>query len=306
MKNRRNKLTGILLVGLYISGILLVGLLSSCSKQIESDAFGNFEAIETIISSEATGTLISFNIEEGQIYQMNEEVGIIDTLNLHLQKNQLLASKASVSSKIANILSQIAVYKEQKTTLLKDQERLQALLKDGAATQKQVDDINGAINVTDKQIASIETQNSGVLNEIKSLEWKSKIIDDQISKCKITNPIKGTVLEKYVEQNEFVNRGKPLYKIANLEVLELRVYVSGTQLSQIKIGQKVTVLTDKSKTENFENEGIISWISNQAEFTPKIIQTKEERVKLVYAVKVKVKNDGRLKIGMPGEILIQK
>lgn len=294
MKNSRNILVSILLIALF----------SACTEQSESDAFGNFEAIETIISSEATGTLISFNIEEGQIYQMNEEVGIVDSLNLHLQKNQLLASKASVSSKIANIVSQIAIYKEQKIILLKDQKRLHVLLKDGAATQKQVDDINGAINVIDKQIASIETQNSSVLNEIKSLEWKAKIIDDQIIKCKIKNPINGTVLEKYAEQNEFVNTGKPLYKIANLDVLELRVYVSGAQLSQIKIGQKVSVLTDESKTENFENEGIISWISSQAEFTPKIIQTKEERVKLVYAVKVKVKNDGRLKIGMPGEIIM--
>ncbi len=290
----------------YISAILIIVIFSACTNQVESDAYGNFESIETIVSSEANGKLLSFTIQEGQNYQISERVGIVDTTNLHLQKKQLEASKASVESKIGNILSQIAVYKEQKTTLLKDQKRLQELLKEGAATQKQVDDINGGIKVIDKQIASIETQNSSVINEIKSLEWKIKMINDQISKCKIENPIKGTVLEKYVEQNEFVSMGKALYKIANLDVLELRVYVSGAQLDQIKIGQKVTVLSDKSKTENFESEGIISWISGQAEFTPKIIQTKEERVKLVYAVKVKVKNDGRLKIGMPGEILIRK
>ncbi len=289
-----------------LSTLVLIALLSACSAETESDAYGNFEAIETIISSETTGKLISFTIKEGQTYQVNERVGVVDTLNLYLQKQQLLASKAAVGSKISNILSQIDVYKEQKTTLLKDQKRLQELLKEGAATQKQVDDINGKINVTDKQIASIETQNKSVLNEIKSLEWKAKIIDEQISKCKIENPINGTVLEKYVSESEFVTTGKPLYKIANLDVLELRVYISGAQLSKIKIGQKVKVLIDESKTENYETQGIISWVSNQAEFTPKIIQTKEERVKLVYAVKVKVKNDGRLKIGMPGEMLISK
>jgi HlyD family secretion protein len=287
---------------LELSVILLVITVLACQDDEKSDAYGNFEADETIVSAESNGKLLMYDIEEGQTIAMNQIMGVIDTMPFYLQKQQLKASKAAVSSKVSNILSQIAIYKEQRATLLTDKERIVNLLKDGAATQKQLDDINGQLNVINKQIQSIETQNQTVLNEIKSMEWQIKLMEENIDNCKVANPVKGTVLENYVEPGEFVTMGKSLYKIANLDELELRVYVSGAQLPHISLGQKVEVYIDENKEENKKLEGTVSWISDQAEFSPKIIQTKEERVKLVYAVKVRVKNNGMLKIGMPGEI----
>jgi HlyD family secretion protein len=177
------------------------------------------------------------------------------------------------------------------------------LLKDEAATQKQLDDINSQIDVFDKQIKSIEVQNSTVFNELKAMEKQIEQIDDQINRSVLKSPVTGTVLEKYAEQYELAIMGKPIYKIANLSKLELRVYISGSQLNKIKLRQKVNVLIDENAEENKKLKGEITWISEQSEFTPKIIQTKEERVNLVYAVKISVKNDGSLKIGMPGEVL---
>ncbi len=287
---------------IFLFGSIIL-LFASCSKNHQSDAYGNFEAVETLISAEANGKLNEFTINEGDQINANITVGLIDTVSLYLQKRQLMASKKAVESKIKNILSEINVYKEQLITLTKDQKRISKLFETGAATQKQLDDINGSISVTKRRIEAIETQNAGVLSEIQSLDWKVKSMEDQIQKCIVKNPVKGTVLEKYAEENEFVNLGKPLYKIARLDEITLRVYLSGSQLSSVKIGQKVQVLFDKDEDSNSEVEGIITWISSQSEFTPKIIQTKEERVKLVYAVKVKVKNDGRIKIGMPGEVI---
>ncbi len=287
---------------IFLFGSIIL-LFAACSKNHQSDAYGNFETVETLISAEANGKLNEFTISEGDQINTNIPVGLIDTISLYLQKRQLTASKKAVESKIKNILSEINVYKEQLITLTKDQKRISKLFETGAATQKQLDDINGSISVTKRRIEAIETQNAGVLSEIQSLDWKVKSMEDQIQKCIVKNPVKGTVLEKYAEENEFVNLGKPLYKIARLDEITLRVYLSGSQLSSVKIGQKVQVLFDKDEDSNSEVEGIITWISSQSEFTPKIIQTKEERVKLVYAVKVKVKNDGRIKIGMPGEVI---
>ena len=210
--------------------------------------------------------------------------------------------KNVISAKTGNIASQIEVQQQQKNNLLIDKARIEKLLKDGAATKKQLDDINGSINLVDKQILSIQTQNPGVANEIMGLFKQIAQIEETIKKCHLINPIKGTILDKYMMQDELVTPGKSLYKIADLSTITLRVYISESQLSAVKLGQKVEILIDKGNKEMGKYEGVVAWISSTAEFTPKIIQTKEERVNLVYAMKVKVKNDGALKIGMPGEV----
>jgi len=286
--------------------IMAAIVLFSCSNNDEkSDAYGNFEATETTISSEATGKLLIFNISEGQILKRDETVGLVDTTNLSLKKEQVLAQRTAISTKVTSILSQIEIQNQQKENRIKDKLRIEKMFKDEAATQKQLDDINGAISVIEKNIASIRTQNSGILNELKAFDKQVEQIDLALSKCYLQNPVNGTVLVKLAEKDEIVNMGKPLYQIANLNLMELRVYVSGSQLAKIKLGQKVDVLIDETEDENRKLEGKIIWISSTAEFTPKVIQTKEERVNMVYAVKVGVKNDGALKIGMPGEVVFE-
>ena len=200
-------------------------------------------------------------------------------------------------------MAQIDVLNEQKKNIEVEKERVEKLLKDGAATQKQLDDITGGINVINSQMNSIKTQNSTVLSELEVLNVQIDQINDQIKKSYIKSPINGTVVEKYIEESEVATPGKNLFKIADLNKIELKAYVSGDQIGAIKLGQKVKVIFDKNKDENTETEGIVSCIASQAEFTPKIIQTKEERVNLVYAVKISVMNDGSIKIGMPGEVV---
>ena len=281
----------------------VICILVACSgKNKKSDAYGNFESTEVIVSSEVAGKILKFNVEEGAVLKEGFIAGYIDTTDFVLKKEQLMAQREIISVKTSNINSQIDVQKQQKANLMIDKARIEKLFKDGAATKKQVDDINGSINLVDKQINSIETKNSSIMNELKNIDKQIDQVNENIRKCYINNPLNGTVLNKYAEESEFTTMGKALYKIANLDYLDLRVYVSGAQLPNIKIGQKVEVLIDKNADEYTKLEGTVSWISSTAEFTPKIIQTKEERVNLVYAVKVKVKNDGSLKIGMPGEV----
>ena len=292
----------------YIKSISILALLTttlfSCGNGKEkADGYGNFEATEITISSETNGKLESFNIEEGQNLKKDAFIGYIDTIPLNLKREQLVVSKATTVSRSKGVLSQISVLKAQLATAKKNQQRIENLLKDGAATQKQLDDINGEIDVIKQKTISIETQNAPIVNELKSLDVQIKQVDDQLKKSKIINPINGTVLVKYAEPNEITAFGKPLYKIADLNTMQLRVYISETQLSSIKIGQEVSVKTDTNDTMK-SYKGIITWIASEAEFTPKIIQTKEERVALVYAVKIDVKNDGSLKIGMPAEMWI--
>jgi HlyD family secretion protein len=283
--------------------IIAFALLSACSgSKDKSDAYGTFESTEVTISSESAGKLIYFNIEEGQELKSGDTVALIDTVQLALKRDALIAQKKAASNKSEYVSAQIKVIEEQEKTSLIEKARLEKLFKDGAATQQQLDNINGVIAVYEKQISSIETQNAPVLNEVDAYVKQIAQITDQIKRSYIINPENGTVLTKYSEANEVVTTGKALYKLADLSNIYLRVYVSGSQLSQIKLGQKVKVFVDKDETENKEFEGTITWISSSAEFTPKIIQTKEERVNLVYAVKVKIKNDGTLKIGMPGEV----
>jgi HlyD family secretion protein len=285
--------------------LLLLTSLISCNKNNDkADGYGNFEATEVTISAEANGKIDYLKLEEGDILEPNSQVGLIDTTQLYFNKQQLMASKSTVYSKSANVLSQTKVLQEQLKTAQIEKKRIQNMFAENAATKRQVDEIDGKVSVIQEQIKSVQTQNAPIVNEVKSIDVQIEKINDQIQKSKIINPIKGTVLVKYAEPNEVTAFGKPIYKIADISEMTLRVYVSETQLSQIKVGQNVTIKIDAEK-EMKSYQGTISWIASSAEFTPKIVQTKEERVNLVYAVKVKVKNDGSLKIGMPAEMWIK-
>ncbi|WP_298997044.1 HlyD family efflux transporter periplasmic adaptor subunit [uncultured Tenacibaculum sp.] len=280
-------------------------LLTACnSNGDKADGYGNFEATEITISAENTGKLVAFTIDEGTVVEHNQLIGYIDTIPLYLKKEQLLVQKEVINSKSKGVLSQIDVLQARLKTANINKTRVENLIKDNAGTQKQLDDVQGEIDVIKNQIRSVEIQNAPVVNELKTLDVQLQQVEDQIQKSKIVNPINGTVLSKYAEANEIVAFGKPLYKIADLSTMELRVYVSETQLAKITIGESVSVKIDDQEAMK-TYEGTISWIASEAEFTPKIIQTKEERVALVYAVKVQVKNDGSLKIGMPAEMWLK-
>jgi len=280
----------------------LLALISCKGNEKTSDAYGNFEATEITISAQATGEIMQFDLEEGNLLQAGQIIGWIDTTDLSLKKAQMTAQKEAVTSKIASLDAQIAVYQQQKTNVLRDKERVEKMFQDGAATQKQVDDIAGQIDVIDKQIKSVKTQETSVYSEAVTVQKQIAQVVESIRKSTIINPSEGVVLTKYVNAHEIATMGKPLYKLADLREMKLKVYVSGSQIAQVKIGQEVEVLVDEDSQTNRKLSGIVSWVSESAEFTPKIIQTKEERVNMVYAVKVLVKNDGSLKIGMPGEV----
>lgn len=283
--------------------LLLVILFYGCmNKNSHSDAFGNFEAETLIISSESSGKILQLNVKKGDKTEAGSMTAIIDTLQISLKLKQIEAQKEAIEAGKENIRAQIAVFEEQKKNLQTNEKRVTQMVADEAATQKQLDDITGQINVINKQIESTETQFISINKELKVLESQRKITEDLFQRCIIISPVTGTILETYAEQGELTTHGKPLFKIANTDELTLKVYVSGAQLPNIKIAQTAEVLADKNETENYSFTGKVTWISPEAEFTPKIIQTKEERVKLVYAVKLSVKNDGTLKIGMPGEV----
>ncbi|MEP2238139.1 MAG: HlyD family efflux transporter periplasmic adaptor subunit [Maribacter sp.] len=290
----------------FIAVIILSFGLIGCSGEKLSDAYGNFEADEVIVGSEGQGKILSFNVKEGEQIPAGTIVGYIDTMQLSLKKQQLIASINAVSAQTLDVQSQLNIYREQKKNILREQRRVEHMLKDEAATQKELDNINGNIEVVDREIEAarkkLETNNRGILSQIEPIERQIDQINDQINKSLIMNPISGTVLTKYSEEMELAGYGTPLYKIAGLDEITLKVYVSGDQLSHIKIGQEVEVLIDDTKKENRALKGTIKWIASEAEFTPKIVQTKDERVDMVYAVKILVQNDGYLKIGMPGEI----
>lgn len=296
-------------MGLRSYKILLAGLiiLGACTNgDNEFDSTGNFEAEEVIVSSEASGKILQFNVEEGQMLKKGEIVGFIDTLQLHLKKKQLKSSVNAVLARQPNASTQLATIQEQLTTAKKERDRFERLLKDDAATQKQVDDLNAQIALLQKQYdalqSSLNTTNQSLQSEAVPIKIQMEQVEDLIQKSVITNPIAGTVLVKYAERDEVTGPGKGLYKIADLSTIILRAYISGNQLAALKLGQKVEVMVDDLNEASKKYEGEIVWISDKAEFTPKTIQTKEERANLVYAVKIKVKNDGFLKIGMYGEL----
>lgn len=285
-------------------------LLSSCSDSDHLfDASGSFEAEEIIISSEASGTIRALDLNEGQVLKPNQRIGYIDSTQLHLKKRQLIAQRAAVLGKKPDIALQLAALKEQLKSAERDQSRIKSLVESDAATSQQLDDINSRVDMIRDQIraqqSSLEISSNSLSNESAPLSIQIEQLEDQLSKCNIINPISGTVLTRYARIHEMTSPGKPLYKIADLSTITLRMYVTGDQLPGISLGQEVKVHTDDGTGGYKEYEGVISWINDQAEFTPKTIQTKDERANKVYAVKVRVKNDGYLKIGMYGEVKFQ-
>lgn len=282
-------------------------ILTACNKKnTTADASGTFEAVETIISAEASGLLKEFKAEEGQELKQGQVIGFIDTVQLYLKKKQLESQIKSVLSQKPNIGVQVAALQAQLQHYEKEKVRFTNLVKADAATQKQLDDLNAQIDVIKKQIeaqqSSLDITSQSINEQTLPLDVQIEQLNDQLLKSRIVNPINGTVLSKYTEPNEVVAVGKPLYKIADLSSLILRAYVSGNQLSQIRLNQTVKVMIDDKDGALKEYSGVITWISSKAEFTPKTIQTKDERANLVYAIKVNVKNDGFLKIGMYGEV----
>ena len=295
----------------------------ACNHKNEFDASGNFEADEVIVSAQQTGQLIDYDVEEGKTLTEGQKVGQINVALLKIQKEQVEATIASLKEKTQNPADQVALIRSQlevQRAQLAQQEReltrTQSLVRGGAATQKQLDDLSALIDQLRKQIAvtenqlkvsltNINTQNRNVLSQEAPLQKNAQAVQEQINQGEIINPIAGTVLVNYALKGEMQTFGKPLYKIANTDVLTLKAYITGDQLSQIKLGQQVTVRTDAGKGAYRTYQGEIIWISQKSEFTPKTIQTKSERANLVYAIKIKVKNDGFLKIGMYGEVLFK-
>jgi HlyD family secretion protein len=268
----------------------------------KSDAFGNFESVETIVSSETAGKLLSMEVKQGDQLEIGSLIAQIDTSEIILKKLQTEAQLAASESKKQNVTAQINVLKEQKKNAQTTQQRIAKMFADKAATQQQMDDINGQLNVLDKQVSATNTQFQLIASEMEVVKRQLDLFNEQLTKCQIKSPAKGTVLETYLETGELATPGKPVLKMADLSNLELKVYVSGAQLSSVKLGNEVKVMIDSGAKEMKALTGKISWVSSESEFTPKIIQTKEERVKLMYAVKIVVPNDGSLKIGMPGEV----
>ena len=284
--------------------IIVAALLSGCTNKTDSaDAFGNFEATEVIISAETNGRILQFDPSEGTQVEKGSLIALIDTTVLHLQKAEIEAGMKSVMVRMSSINAQDDILNQQIGNLNINIARMEKMLKDDAATQKQYDDLTGQVAVLQKQITSNNTQRSSVSAELAVFESRKATVNEQIKRCTVKSPLKGTVIEKYAEAGEITAAGKPLVKIADLSVMKLKVYVSGAQLGKIKTGQSCTVRIDNGEKGYSSFPGTISYISEKAEFTPKIIQTKEERVVLVYAVNIDVKNDGTLKSGMPGEAL---
>jgi HlyD family secretion protein len=306
---------------IFIAIAFMITAIAGCKNgESNADASGTFEVEEVVVSSELSGKLVLFNVEEGMVISKDSVIGVVDAKNISLQQEQVEASIKALNEKTADVnpqvqllQNQLAVQQSQLNTLQHEKSRIENLLKADAATGKQLDDINAQIDVAHKQVAvtqqqinvqrsNIATQNRSVLSEADPLRKRVAQLQDQVQRANIINPVTGTVITKYAAQGEITSGGKALYKIADLSSLNLRAYITGVQLPQIKLGQTVKVLIDDGAKKYKEYSGVITWISDKAEFTPKTIQTKEERANLVYPIKVKVKNDGYLKIGMYGEV----
>jgi HlyD family secretion protein len=288
---------------------LMLSLVSCGGSKIDPDASGTFEATEVIVSAEANGKILSFNAEEGTTLEAGQAVGVIDSTQLYLRKRQLLANTKAVESRRPEIGKQIASLQQQIATQKTEKRRFENLVKAGAANQKQLDDINSGLALLERQLvaqqSSLSTSDRGLIEDASAFKAQIDQLNDQLAKCRIVNPLSGTVLTKYVESNEVTAQGKPLYKIADTQHMKLRAYITNAQLSQVKLGQTVKVYIDKGDNDLKEYSGRIEWISDKAEFTPKTIQTKDERANLVYAMKIAVKNDGLIKIGMYGEVKLK-
>jgi HlyD family secretion protein len=291
-------------------GFAMIILLVSCGKSSdEYDASGTFEATEVIVSAESMGEITQFDIIEGQQLTENQMVGAIDSVQLYLKKLQLKASQKAMLIRRPNLNKQVAAIEQQITTAKSEKKRIQNLVNANAANQKQLDDVNAQILVLEKQLTAqksiIESANDGISGDNEALKIQMAQIDDQLKKCNIQSPINGTVLTKYAEKGELAAPGKALFKIADISNLILRAYITSDQITQMKVNQQVKVFVDFGEDKMKEYPGTISWISSKSEFTPKTIQTRDERANLVYAVKINVKNDGYIKIGQYGSIQLK-
>ena len=286
--------------------ILAAIIAVSCSNEADYDAQGTFEATEVVISAEGTGRILNFDIVEGEAIESNSTVGAIDSLQLHLQREQLKAQQVALLSSRPDKEKQVASLRSQIAKQRAELQRVENMLRDGAATTKQRDDIEAQIDILEGQLsATLSTidNNTSTINEnAAALEAQIAALDDRIAKCRISSAVGGTVLVKYAEEGEFTTVGKPLMKVANLEDIYLRAYFTSDQLSKVNLGDEVTVTANFGGDERYDYKGRVAWISAESEFTPKSIQTKDSRANLVYAVKIAVKNDGRLKIGLAGEV----
>lgn len=290
-----------------ILSVITLVLVAACSgKKDQADAWGNFEATEVIVSAETNGRILEFDAKEGSRVEKDYRLALIDTTLLHLQKDEIDAGMRSVRTKISSINAQDEIINQQIENLRVNISRIEKMLKDDAATQKQLDDLTGQEAVLHKQIAANSTQKISVAAELSVYDSKKATLNEQIKKSSVKCPLRGTVIEKYAEPGEITSAGKPLAKIADLSVIKLKVYVSGAQLGSVKIGQQCKVRIDDGNKGYRAFPGTITYISEKAEFTPKIIQTKEERVILVYAITIEVANDGSMKSGMPGEAVFSK
>ncbi len=291
--------------GFLLNALLIVAAmaLSGCGNNYRSDGYGNFEATEIIVSSEASGKLIRYDVDDGVRLDKGQVAAVVDTTQLALDRKQLRAQLKSLLEQKPSIIAEANVYRQQRRNLQRDLDRYTRLVNEGAVSVKTLENVQDQARVIDQQISAVDSKIPTIDAQAKAMRAQIGRLDDQLTKAVVRNPAKGVVLAKYAEPGEVVTYGKPLYRIADIGSMYLRVWISETQLSQVTIGQKVEVLFDEEKAASKRLTGTVTWISSKAEFTPKIIQTREDRVNMVYAVKVLVENpDGVLKIGMPGEI----
>lgn len=291
-----------------IMSFVAVACLTACSEKNDFDATGTFEAVDVIVSSEATGKIVSFEITEGKTVRCGEVVAVVDSMQLHLQRCQLKAQQEALLSSRPDIQKQVQSLREQIAKQQNEQKRVENMLRDGAATTKQLDDIEAQIRILEGQLtatlSTLNSNNATIDNNVEALEAQIALLDDRIEKCKIVSPIDGTVLLKYAEAGELATIGKPMLKIANLNNIYLRAYFTSDQLADVVLGDTVKVTADFGGDEQIDYQGRIAWISEESEFTPKSIQTKNSRANLVYAVKIYVENDGRIKVGHYGKITL--
>lgn len=287
----------------YIATLLLI---ASCGKESEFDAQGTFEATEIIVSAEATGRILCFDVEEGSTVEAGNIVGAIDSIQLHLQRRQFIAQQSALLSSRPDVKKQVASIREEIAKQKSELARVENMLRDGAATQKQYDDIGAHIRILEGKLeaalSTLDKNTSSINGNSVAIEAQIAALDDRIAKCRINSPVSGTLLVKYAQAGELASPGKPLMKVANLNEIFLRAYFTSEQLADITLGDAVTVIADFGGDERYSYEGRITWIASESEFTPKSIQTRDSRANLVYAVKIAVKNDGRLKIGLAGEV----
>ena len=309
-RHSSNKFGSALGLASFLNLLSLAIIFSACNnKNSEYDASGVFETTEIIVSAKGSGEILQFDITEGQDVEAGQTLGLIDTTQLYWRKVQLQSSLMAMDSRQVNVPVQVAALQEQLTTARREQQRFTQLVKDNAANKKQLDDINAQIATLEKQLAAqtetLKNNNSGIANEQQSLLAQIALIDDKLKNAVIKSPVKGTILGKYAEAGESTVQGKSLFKVADLQQMFLRAYITASQLTELKIGQQVSVFSDMGKSDRREYQGTVTWISDKAEFTPKTIQTRDERANLVYVIKIAVKNDGYIKKGMYGEMQLR-